>query len=287
MSKDQIKKEGIAFFQQAIVNWQTMIRLLNHIESHKNSTFFSPDKEIREANEVLAWFQDNYVQHVRNSDFRQVIIENGKQVSHDPIFNVIFGGANAENIIINLSSYISDLNKGEASLRGHLASIKKIKTSKNKDETGIPLVRIRKILSRFNIFADQLKRVRKGKTKFLIEDEYDVQNLVYALLKLDFDDVRKEDVSPICAGSSSRIDLVLKREKVLIEIKKTNSNVTEKELGNQLIEDITRYKEYPEATTLICFIYDPEHWIENPPGLKNDLEKQSTSKLIVEVIISN
>jgi hypothetical protein len=287
MSADQYKKEAIAFFQQAITNWQNLVKLLKHINDHKNSTFYSPSKDVREANGILAWFQNNYVLNKKHSDFKQFTVEKGKKIDYDPIYNVVFGGANALNIINNLGAFKNDLNRGTASLRGHLASVEIMETPKNKEEAENPLFRIRKILSRFHIFADQLERVRKGKTKYLIEDEYDVQNLVYALLKIDFDDVRKEDPSPICAGSSSRVDLVLKQEKVLIEIKKTSSNVTEKELGSQLIEDITRYKEYPKANTLICFIYDPEHWIENPSGLKNDLEKQSTPKFIVEVIISN
>jgi hypothetical protein len=120
---------------------------------------------------------------------------------------------------------------------------------------------------------------------FEIKDEYDVQNLVHAVLKVDFNDVRKEDVSPICAGAYSRIDLVLKEAKILIEIKKTNSNNREKEIGSQLVEDITRYKSYPDANILVCSIYDPEHWIENPEGLIGDLGKQSTQALNIEVII--
>ena len=43
--------------------------------------------------------------------------------------------------------------------------------------------------------------------------------------------------------------------------------------------DIAKYKEYPNIRTLICFIYDPEKWIENPEGLKHDLEKKVDKRI--------
>ncbi|MGA2681501.1 MAG: hypothetical protein ABSF44_06840 [Candidatus Bathyarchaeia archaeon] len=169
--------------------------------------------------------------------------------------------------------------------KGHLASVKELENVPKINPETEALLRIRKVLSRFNIVVDQFKRVRKDKCPFEVQDEYDIQNLLHAILRIDFNDVRKEDVAPICAGSSSRIDLVLKQERILVEIKKTSSRIREKELGNQLIEDITRYKDYPDANILVCFIFDPEHWIENPEGLRHDLEKQSSQSLTVEVII--
>jgi hypothetical protein len=178
-----------------------------------------------------------------------------------------------------------DLSIGCANLREHLATVKELENVPKANSKTKALLRIRRVLSRFNLFVDQLKRTRKDKTPYEVQDEYDIQNLLHAIFRIYFNDIRKEDVAPICAGSSSRIDLILKREKILIEIKKTNAKNREKELGNQLIEDIARYKDYPFAETLICFIFDPQHWIENPDGLKNDLEKQSSQNLTVEVII--
>jgi hypothetical protein len=243
-------------------------------------------KDLHEANSILVWFQSNYLSHKKYSRFSIVRhFSNGKEASQDPIFNVIFGGANVHNILANQDDYNDDLNSGCAVLRGHLASVKELEEIPKTSPETEALLRVRKALSRFNLFVDQLKRVRNDKCPFEVQDEYDIQNLLHAIFRIDFSDVRKEDVAPICAGSSSRIDLILKKEKILVEVKKTSVKNREKELGNQLIEDITRYKEYPEARILFCFIFDPEHWIENPDGLKNDLEKQSTENLTVEVII--
>ena len=79
--------------------------------------------------------------------------------------------------------------------------------------------------------------------------------------------------------------MVLKKEGILIEVKKASKNLREEQIGKQLIVDIEKYKEYPGVSTLVCFIYDPEQWIENPEGLERDLEKLSTEKLNAEALV--
>jgi len=169
-------------------------------------------------------------------------------------------------------------------LRGHLSSIRRLENI-SEESKKVPLLVIRKILSRFRLVANQLKRRRKNKVPYLIKDEYDVQNLLYALFRLDFDDIRKEEWTPSYAGGASRIDLVLKNEGILVEVKKTGASLKEEQIGKQLIVDIAKYKEYKGVNTLVCFIYDPEQRIENPKGLENDLRKLSTKKLKVEVFV--
>ncbi|MBZ4359524.1 hypothetical protein LAM19_25050, partial [Mycobacterium tuberculosis] len=71
-----------------------------------------------------------------------------------------------------------------------------------------------------------------------INDEYDVQDLFHALLKIHFEDVRPEEYTPSYAGSSTRVDFLLKNEKIIIELKKTRKNLKQKEVGEQLIVDI-------------------------------------------------
>ena len=47
-----------------------------------------------------------------------------------------------------------------------------------------------------------------------------------------------------------------------------------KELGDQLIIDVDRYKVHPDCKRLICFVYDVEERIGNPIGLMADLNNQ-------------
>jgi len=241
-------------------------------------------KNVIEANKILAWFQENYVRHKDYSNFEAFMAVDDKTVSVDPVFDVIFRGGNIGNIYHNIRDFIDQINQGAAHLRGHLSSIRRLE-SVSKESERAPLLIIKKTLSRFHLVANQLKRRRKNKIPYVISDEYDVQNLLHAILRLDFDDVRKEEWTPSYAGEASRIDLVLKNEGILVEVKRTSASLKEKQIGKQLIVDIARYKEYKGIDTLVCFIYDPEQIIENPIGLENDLQKLSTEKLNVEVFV--
>jgi hypothetical protein len=179
-----------------------------------------------EANEILSWFQENYDRFTQYSNFKINVNRNGNKISVDPVFDVVFRGVIVENICKNFNDFHDELFMGIAQLRGHLSSIKRLKEKDNFEE--VPLNRLLTIFSRFHLVANQLKRRRKTKTPYLIEDEYDVQNLLLALLRIDFDDIRKEDWAPIYAGGASRIDFVLKSEGILIEVKKKQAKILER-----------------------------------------------------------
>lgn len=144
------------------------------------------------------------------------------------------------------------------------------------------LDKLKFICQRFPIFAHQLKFRERGREALVIEDEYDLQYLLLALLRMSFDDVRPEVWTPSYAGGSARMDFLLKPEKIIIEAKRTRANLRDREVGDQLIVDIERYAEYPDYHILICFVYDPEGMIENPRGLERDL---SSIREKIEVIV--
>jgi len=133
------------------------------------------------------------------------------------------------------------------------------------------LEQVERLLKRFHRAALQLRKRHGARPAHVITDEYDVQDLLHALLKLHFDDVRPEEVSPSYAGKSSRMDFLLKAEQLVVEVKMTRDSLGEKDVGGQLIEDIARYAKHPDCKTLVCFVYDPEHHIGNPDGIEHDL----------------
>ena len=147
------------------------------------------------------------------------------------------------------------------------------------------LERIQKICSNFHNVARQLQNRHNDRNTLDIEDEYDVQDLLHSLLRVDFDDIRPEEYSPSYASSSSRVDFLLKEQKIIIEVKKTRKSLKTKEIGEQLIVDIARYNEHPDCELLVCFIYDPDAKISNPMGLIRDLEKNNHKvKIIINPI---
>jgi len=177
------------------------------------------------------------------------------------------------------------LEKGRTILESMMQEIEEYWKEKNINQSIIPaLDNIKIICDRFHLFARRLKIRHSNRSTIEINDEYDVQDLFHALLTLYFDDIRDEEWTPSYAGRASRTDFLLKQEQTVIEIKRTREKLTDKEVGEQLIIDITRYKSHPDCKNLICFVYDPERRIKNPRGIENDLSK-TTDGMIVQVFI--
>jgi|GEM_PF-518894 len=141
------------------------------------------------------------------------------------------------------------------------------------------------ICKKLHLVANQLENRHNNRPTLKIEDEYDVQDLLHSLLKIYFDDVRPEEWTPSYAGGSSKIDFLLKKEKIVIEVKKTRQKLRDKEIGDQLLVDIAKYKKHSDCESLICFIYDPEGTIGNPKGLESDLNQSSDEQLNIITII--
>jgi hypothetical protein len=143
---------------------------------------------------------------------------------------------------------------------------------------------VTRICERFHLVVRQLRERHESRSTIDVSDEYDVQDLFHALLRLYFDDVRAEEATPSYAAKSGRIDFLIKDESIGIEVKKTRDGLAAKQVGEQLIEDIARYQVHPACKTLVCFVYDPEGRISNPGGLAKDLS-QKRADFHVEVMI--
>lgn len=140
------------------------------------------------------------------------------------------------------------------------------------------------LLDRFHLIARQLRSRHEQRHTLEVNDEYDVQDLLHALLKVKFDDVRREEWTPSYAGGSARMDIFIKDLGIVIEVKKTRQGLKDRKIGEELIIDIAKYKKYPECSKLICFVYDPEGLIGNPSGLASDLSLEEHG-FTVEVIV--
>jgi hypothetical protein len=127
------------------------------------------------------------------------------------------------------------------------------------------------IANRFHAVAMQLRQRHDSRSTLDVSDEFDVQDLFHALLSLYFNDIRPEEWVPSYAGGASRSDFLLPEINTVIEIKKTRQSMSTKELGEQLIIDIAKYKKHPQCSRLICFVYDPDGRVTNPRGIENDL----------------
>lgn len=143
---------------------------------------------------------------------------------------------------------------------------------------------VRTICDRFPIIANALTDRYDSRATILMTDEYDVQDLLGALLKLHFADVRPEEWTPSYAGNASRMDFLLKPEQLVVEAKMTRKGLGQKELITQLAEDILRYQSHQDCKTLICFVYDPTGKCSNPTALENDLTKNNGGLRVVVIV---
>jgi len=71
------------------------------------------------------------------------------------------------------------------------------KENKEKDNF---IIIVSKICDRFNLVARQLRNRHESRPTLEIEDEYDVQDLMHALLRIFFEDIRPEEWTPSYAG---------------------------------------------------------------------------------------
>lgn len=118
---------------------------------------------------------------------------------------------------------------------------------------------------------------RKGTQPLSFGNEYDVQDLLHALLRPWVSDIRPEEFTPSYAGTSTRMDFLLPVHHLVIETKIVRDRAHARRVGDELIIDIEHYRKHPACSSLWCVIYDPGELITNAEGLRTDLAGPRTS----------
>ena len=111
-----------------------------------------------------------------------------------------------------------------------------------------------------------------------IQNEYDVQHLLYAYLKPLYPLARAE-VSEDTGYNTVRTDIFLDSDHV-IEVKCTRRSMPQKKLIEEMEADMVHYR----AEHIYFFIYDKEKVIENPQLFRNIYENKVKGKHIHIVI---
>lgn len=150
---------------------------------------------------------------------------------------------------------------------------------------------VREILNNFsNAIQKIIKNRRKDHPNFEIEDEYDVQDILYVILKSVFPNLRDEDAIGKVGAKTTKIDLIIREERILVEvkmIKEKDSNETH--FIEQLKVDFESYHECKWLGKLFCFVYDPYKKTRDISNF-NDLNGERTKgehNFNVEVIVTN
>lgn len=119
------------------------------------------------------------------------------------------------------------------------------------------------IVKILNEFPNAIKKItqerRKNHSSFVVKDEYDVQDLLYVILKSIYPKMLSEENTPQTGGKTERADFIFKEFEIVLEIKMIKEKDTdEKEFIKQIKIDIeSYYRSNPRY--MIFFIYDPEN----------------------------
>lgn len=148
-----------------------------------------------------------------------------------------------------------------------------------------PLHLIRKICHRFHAVARQLRLRRDYRPTLEVDDDYDLQDLLCALLKVEFEEVATDEWTPSYTGGAPRTTLLVNRDQIAVVAKKTRSGLTTKELADQVAADSAYYRTQGRCSTLFCFMYDPEGRIGSPKRLETTLTSAS-EHCRIEVLVA-
>jgi hypothetical protein len=120
-----------------------------------------------------------------------------------------------------------------------------------------------------NIGYLQKRKHDRPPVKF--ENEYDLQDLLYIMIKPVFPDAITEEYTPKNAGSSKRIDIAITSIKTVVEAKFVRNKAHASSVGDEIKVDIESYHTHPACKTLCVLVYDPGKHIADPVNLKDDL----------------
>jgi 23S rRNA maturation mini-RNase III len=153
-------------------------------------------------------------------------------------------------------------------------------------QAGNAIQKVERIFNRFGKVARQLEDRDRNRSPVVIDDEYDVQYILHSLLRIYFDDVRAESHTEQHSAVNPRADFILDRQNIAVEVKKASETMGKKKIMSDLSKDKETYRTSSKVNTLLGFIYDPDHLINNLPELESDLEG-SNENLETRITITN
>jgi hypothetical protein len=148
-----------------------------------------------------------------------------------------------------------------------------------------PVERVKTLCYRFHSVARQLRLRGEYRATLAVEDEFDAQDLLHALLRIQFDNIETDEWTPSYSSGAPRTTLLLNDGRLAVIVKKPRPGLNAKDLTDQLRIDAERYRSYGCCRTLLCFMYDPEGRIGNPRGLEASLTSV-TDSFVIDVLVA-
>lgn len=146
------------------------------------------------------------------------------------------------------------------------------------------------ILDNFNIYCRQLyKEPIHGKCSsslkthlpgIRIENEYDLQRLLYPIICTVFREARIEE-NEDSGHHTVRKDIVLDELDIVIELKCSRNSMTERQLSDEVAADIVHYSNHH----IFFYIYDRKNIIKNAQNFKQTYEQKRIENKDIHVFL--
>lgn len=147
---------------------------------------------------------------------------------------------------------------------------------------------IEKYLRNFYMFLEALTERTPDKRSSFSEDilqrikinnEYDLQHLLYAALKPLYPDIRREVVEDSGTGAV-RSDIVIPTLNLILETKCTRGNMSLKKLTEEIEADIFHY----QSEQIIFYVYDKEKIIHEKQNYEDNFNRIFDGKTVRMVV---
>jgi hypothetical protein len=133
------------------------------------------------------------------------------------------------------------------------------------------LALVMQIANSFPTVSRMLATRGHGRPAFVIENEYDVQDLLFSIFRSVFEDAQREEWTPRRAGSAKRIDMVIPSINVVIETKLVRDKTHARTVADELRVDFECYHDHPNCSELIAVCVDPGQLVADPTQFEKEL----------------
>ena len=199
---------------------------------------------------------------------------------------------NVKNIGKYLKSPFSDKATKESMLKSKenlLFYLRKLLLKKQNVSQQYDNYFLENYLNHFYLFLEALKEIEPDKRaslklenlqKIKIENEYDLQHLLYAILKLIYIDIRKEVVDD-SGLSAMRSDFFIPSINASIEAKCTRDSMNYRKLKEEIEADIVHYN----TDFIYFYIYDKVKLIKDREVFKTYFNRRFDDKEVRVIIL--
>lgn len=111
--------------------------------------------------------------------------------------------------------------------------------------------------------------LKTGLSYLSMENEYDIQRLMYPLLRSVFADARMEETED-SGHHTIRKDIVIDSYDIVIELKCSGKSMTERRISEEIASDMVHYGN----RFLFFYIFDKENVIKNAVDFQNTYERK-------------